>query len=139
MLNEEVHIERSAVAVAVLNAVDHFALGFADGIGDKFDRHLLIKAFDREDFVKNLLQPLILAFFRRDVGLEEIAERIELKPDQIGNLQHILQFSVIDAFRHVSPLISYIKKAKNRYKKYIAEVKLKQFKNNTSLRMGILD
>ena len=107
-LQQKIDIERSIVDLAVLDAVHDIALelaGIADLVGDEFERHLLVEALDRENFVKNLLEPLILPLGRRDVPLQKVAVGIHLETDQIRHIQNIPEFPKINSFCHTLPVV----------------------------------
>ena len=102
-LEQKINVQRRIVNFAVLDAVDHVALllaGRADLVGDKFERHLLVEAFDRENLVEHLLEPLILPLRRRHVALEEITVRVNLEADQIRNFENVPELPKINSFRH---------------------------------------
>ena len=58
---------------------------FLDGIADKFESEVAIKAFDWENFLQEFLKPLRFSFIRRNIVLKEPVVRISLNAYHIGH------------------------------------------------------
>ena len=103
---QKVDKKRSIIDFTVFDAVNDIGLAgraVTDLIRDELQFHLLVKALDREDLLKDLLEPLFFTLFRGHVALQEILVRINLKPDKIGNFKHVAQFAKVSAVRHYRP------------------------------------
>ena len=100
IFKSEINMKGGAVSIPILDTVNDVLLREAEGVGNEFQDHLLVETLDREHFVENFLEALVLALVYWDIELQEGFIGVDLNTDQIRYLQHILQFSEIHTFRH---------------------------------------
>ena len=82
--------------VALLALIDG-VLGLAQAVADEFQRVVVPRVGDREDLPEHLLEPVVLPLRRRNVGLQEVPERIKLNGQEVGKLHYLLYLRV-DSF-----------------------------------------
>ena len=74
-----------------------------------------------ENLVENLLKPLILAFRRRNIPLQEIPVGVHLETDQVRNFENVPELSKINPFCHT--LVRVLKVDKKIFKNFSTGIK----------------
>ena len=93
-------VKRCGIGLSLANGFEGVELRLADFIEHEIERHLLVVAGDREDFLKDRLQAHVFALGGEDVLLEELLIRTELDLDEIRGLGDFVNLAKVGALGH---------------------------------------
>ena len=79
-------LERHRVGQVPLLALVHGIFRVPEVVAHELQREVLARVADREDAVEDLLKPFVLPLQGLDIGLYEIAERLQLNVEKVGDL-----------------------------------------------------
>jgi hypothetical protein len=85
----EFRLERDVVGKSALQAFLDRILGRIDEIIDEAEFVVVPRVLDRENFLENLIETLVLAAFGRRIQLEEVPEGLELDLQKVRILQNM--------------------------------------------------
>ena len=85
----QLSLQRHTVSLATLQTLLYRVTGRVDVIIQEFKNEIVPGVRNREILCKNLVETLVISFFRRSVKLKEIFKRLQLHLEKIGVRQRI--------------------------------------------------
>ena len=90
-------VERGAIGLTLVDALEPVHLGRADLVVAILEHDFFIVAGNGEDFVEHRLQADVLTLTRADFRLQELVIRVHLNLDQVGRRDDFLDVAEVDA------------------------------------------
>ena len=86
----QLSLQRHTVSLATLQTLLYRVTGRVDVIIQEFKNEIVPGVRNREILCKNLVETLVISFFRRSVKLKEIFKRLQLHLEKIGVRKRVL-------------------------------------------------
>ena len=97
VLETKDHVQRRAVGLPLVDALQPVHLGRADHVVVIIENHLFVVTLDRENFIEHGLQADVLPFLRTDFRLEKLVVRIHLHLDEVWWGNDLLDLAEVNA------------------------------------------
>ena len=97
VLQAKDHVQRRAVGLPLIDALQPVHLGCADHVVVIIENHLFVVTLDRENFIEHGLQADVLPFLRTDFRLEKLVVRIHLHLDEVWWGNDLLDLAEVNA------------------------------------------